>query len=50
MTELQAAVLLAQLRKLEFILSHLRENKKRFKEQIADIDGLEFRSINVWFS
>lgn len=45
MTELTAAVLLAQLRKLEFILSHLRRNKKRFKEQIADIEGLEFREI-----
>lgn len=45
MTELQAAVLLAQLRKLEFIRSHLRENKKRFKEQIAEIDGLEFRFL-----
>jgi dTDP-4-amino-4,6-dideoxygalactose transaminase len=45
MTELTAAVLLAQLRKLEAILSQLRANKKRFKEAIADLPGLEFREI-----
>lgn len=45
MTELQAAVLLAQLRKLPMIRSHLHENKARFKEQIADVPGLEFREI-----
>lgn len=45
MTELTAAVLLAQLRKLDTILSHLRANKQRFKEAIADIPGLEFREI-----
>jgi dTDP-4-amino-4,6-dideoxygalactose transaminase len=45
MTELAAAVLLAQLRKLDTILSHLRANKRRFKEAIADLPGLEFREI-----
>jgi len=45
MTELQAAVLLAQLRKLDKIRSHLQQNKKRFKEHIVDIRGLEFREI-----
>ena len=45
MTELTAAVLTAQLGKLKRILSHLRENKRRFKEQISDIPGLEFREI-----
>lgn len=45
MTELTAAVLLAQLRKLDTILSHLRANKKRFKEAIADLPGIEFREI-----
>lgn len=45
MTELTAAVLLAQLRKLETILSHLRANKRRFKEAIADLPGLKFREI-----
>ena len=44
-TEIQAAVLLAQLRKLPRILSHLRTNKNRFKELIADLPGLEFRQI-----
>ena len=45
MTELAAAVLLAQLRKLDDILSHLRANKRRFKGAIADLPGLEFREI-----
>ena len=45
MTELTAAVVLAQLRKLDTILSHLRANKQRFKEAIADLPGLEFREI-----
>src|SRR4029077_7822985 len=44
-TELQAAVLLAQLRKLPQILNHLRTNKRRFKELISDLPGLEFREI-----
>src|SRR5438105_536727 len=44
-TELQAAVLIAQLRKLPRILSHLRANKKRYNELIADLPGLEFREL-----
>jgi dTDP-4-amino-4,6-dideoxygalactose transaminase len=45
MSELQGAVLLAQLRKLDHILTHLRANKKRFKAALADLPGLEFREI-----
>jgi dTDP-4-amino-4,6-dideoxygalactose transaminase len=45
MTELAAAVLLAQLRKLDAILGKLRENKSRFKAAIKDLPGLEFREI-----
>jgi dTDP-4-amino-4,6-dideoxygalactose transaminase len=45
MTELAAAVLLAQLRKLGDILAHLHANKQRFKQAIADLRGLEFREI-----
>jgi len=45
MTELTAAVLLAQLRRLDTILSHLRAKKGAFKEAIADLPGLEFREI-----
>ncbi len=44
-TELQAAVLLAQLRKLPRIVNHLRTNKKRYKEIIAEVPGLEFREL-----
>jgi dTDP-4-amino-4,6-dideoxygalactose transaminase len=45
MTELTAAVLLGQLRKLDGILEQLRANKRRFKAIIADLPGLEFREI-----
>lgn len=45
MTELQGAVLLAQLRKLDKIRFHLHQNKERFKKQIANIPGLEFRQL-----
>jgi len=45
MTELAAAVLLAQLNKLEGILAQLRANKRRFKQALADLRGLEFREI-----
>jgi dTDP-4-amino-4,6-dideoxygalactose transaminase len=44
-TELQAAVLLAQLRKLPALLDRLRTNKHRFKSLIADLPGLEFREV-----
>jgi dTDP-4-amino-4,6-dideoxygalactose transaminase len=44
-TEMPAAVLLAQLRKLPGILAHLRRNKRRYKELIADLPGLEFREV-----
>jgi dTDP-4-amino-4,6-dideoxygalactose transaminase len=44
-TELQAAVLIAQFRKLPQLLERLRANKKRYKELISDLPGLEFREI-----
>ena len=46
MTELSAAVLLAQFRKLDRILERLRALKTRFKERVRRIDGLEFRTLN----
>jgi 8-amino-3,8-dideoxy-alpha-D-manno-octulosonate transaminase len=45
MTELTGAVVLAQFRKVDQILAHLRANKRRFKEAIADLPGLAFREI-----
>jgi dTDP-4-amino-4,6-dideoxygalactose transaminase len=44
-TELQAAVLLAQLRKLPQIVRRLRANKQRYKEIIAELPGIEFREL-----
>ena len=45
MTELTAAVVLAQLGKLERIRSHLHANKARFKAGIADLPGIAFREL-----
>jgi dTDP-4-amino-4,6-dideoxygalactose transaminase len=45
MTELSAAVLLAQLRKLDTLLSTLRANKKRFKDTLVSLPGIQFREI-----
>jgi dTDP-4-amino-4,6-dideoxygalactose transaminase len=45
MTELQGAVLLAQLRKLDPMLAHLRANKQLYKSLIADLPGITFRQI-----
>jgi dTDP-4-amino-4,6-dideoxygalactose transaminase len=45
MTELSAAVLLAQLRKVDTILERLRANKALLKSMIADLPGLAFRTL-----
>lgn len=44
--EFVGAVALAQLRKLDKIISTLREKKKKLKEMISDIDCFKFRKIN----
>jgi dTDP-4-amino-4,6-dideoxygalactose transaminase len=45
MTELHAAVLLAQLRRMDAIRTRLRENKALFKSLIANLPGLRFREL-----
>jgi dTDP-4-amino-4,6-dideoxygalactose transaminase len=45
MTELNAAVLLAQLAKLDRIREHLRAQKGLFKSLVADLPGLRFRTL-----
>ena len=45
MTEIQAAIGIAQMNKLDFIVSKQRENKNRIKEGIKDLD-LEFRVLH----
>jgi dTDP-4-amino-4,6-dideoxygalactose transaminase len=45
MTELSGAVLLAQLRKLDTIRSHLRANKAIVKSVLGDLPGLGFREL-----
>jgi len=44
--ELLAAVALAQLRKIDKIISTLREKKNKLKKMISDIDGFKFRTLN----
>lgn len=44
--ELTGAVALAQLRKIEKIMSTLHEKKKRLKDAISSIEGIGFRKIN----
>ncbi len=45
MTELQGAVLLAQVRRLDQIRDHLRANRDIVKEIIGDIPGIRFRAL-----
>src|SRR5438477_7707870 len=45
MTELSAAVLLAQLCKVDAILTRLRANKALFKSLIGEVPGLAFRTL-----
>ena len=44
-TELQGAVGLAQLKKLDYILEKQRANKKKIKEAIGDLKNIEFREL-----
>jgi dTDP-4-amino-4,6-dideoxygalactose transaminase len=45
MTELTAAVLLAQLKKVDALTKKLKAKKRRFKDGIKDISGLSFRTL-----
>lgn len=46
MNELTGAVALAQIRKLDMILSTLRKNKERLKKQLISNDSYRFRILN----
>jgi dTDP-4-amino-4,6-dideoxygalactose transaminase len=45
MTELNGAVLVAQLRRLDEIRTHLRQNRRLFHSLLADLPGLQFRTL-----
>ena len=45
MTEFQGAVGLAQLRKLDYIISEQRKNKAVIKDALGKIDGIGFRKL-----
>jgi len=46
MSELTGAVMLAQLDKLDSLLTRMRANKARIKSHIRDLPGLTFRRLN----
>jgi len=46
MSELTGAVALAQFRKLDGIVAKMQKNRKRIKDRIKDIQGLDFREVN----
>lgn len=45
MTELQGAIGLAQLKKMDSIIAHQRENKARLKKGLFDIPEISFRKV-----
>ncbi|HME55859.1 MAG TPA: DegT/DnrJ/EryC1/StrS family aminotransferase [Candidatus Lokiarchaeia archaeon] len=45
MTEFQGAVIGAQLKKMDTIVSTMRANKKQLKDQLMGIDGITFREL-----
>jgi len=45
MGELQGAVGLAQLRRLDYVIAEQRKNKAVIKEALSKVDGLKFRDI-----
>jgi len=45
MTELEGAVLLAQLRRLDVIRDHLRANRRIVQETIGQVPGIAFRDL-----
>lgn len=46
MSEITGAVALEQLKKLDFIISRLKEVKAAIKSRVSDINGITFRRIN----
>ncbi|MDO8742951.1 MAG: DegT/DnrJ/EryC1/StrS family aminotransferase [Candidatus Azambacteria bacterium] len=44
-TEIQGALGLAQLKKLDYVLEKQRENKKKIKDGITGLRGIEFREL-----
>ena len=46
MSELSAAVALAQLRKLDRLLAVLREKKREFRAAIGEVPGMKYRALH----
>lgn len=45
MTELQGAIGLAQIKKMDYIIGRQRENKSRIKKALSDISTITFREV-----
>ncbi len=45
MTEITAAIMHEQLKKIDEIISTMRKNKGKIKDAISDIEGIEFRHL-----
>jgi 8-amino-3,8-dideoxy-alpha-D-manno-octulosonate transaminase len=45
LTELQGAIGLAQLKKMDYIVSRQRENKSKIKKALLDINRIDFRDV-----
>ncbi len=46
MSEIGAAIVRVQLRKLDTIVTHMRESKQRIKQMLADLPGMAWRRID----
>ena len=45
MNEVIAAIMIEQLKKIDKIILAMKKNKKKIKEEISDIEGIEFRHL-----
>jgi 8-amino-3,8-dideoxy-alpha-D-manno-octulosonate transaminase len=45
MTEVSAAIMTEQLKKIDNIITAMRKRKRRIKKEISDIDDIEFRKL-----
>jgi 8-amino-3,8-dideoxy-alpha-D-manno-octulosonate transaminase len=46
MSELTGAVALAQFRKMDEIVARMQRNRKRIKDRLRSIEGIDFREVN----
>ena len=47
MMELQGAVGLSQIKKLDFVIESQRANKQKIKDKLKEIPGISFRRFRI---